>query len=150
MNKPIITLSLLALAVIISFSCKGTQEKKEPEIKEINRETQETFRQEYMKEGLISNSVYRIVIVTPEDDCSEAPEEMKYKAIQRAQVSIRNYIVSLNGTCPQNASIKITNLINDSGKLILRRKGCPGSAVYNFDVARQGLKAYIKSIASGN
>lgn len=136
---------VLASAMIIT-SCNGGQKKETVTHKPVVKD--EPVHSEYMKEGFISPELYRVVITTSEESCDQ-DQEMEKRARARAFSSLRNLILSKRGSLPPNCNARLQSMIQESGTFIVRKKGCPGSRVYNFDINRPGLKQSVQDLIRG-
>lgn len=99
---------------------------------------------EYLKEGFISEDVFRVVIVIPQGSNDDITSIEK-RAKQRALMSLQKYLTSQNMTVDQKTRTKLLHLTK-GGTLTKRDDTCETRQVYLFQINRRNLKHHVDSI----
>ncbi len=129
-----------------SFYCSSAKEIKKNGAVRVEKNNGDNS--EYDKEGFISSSLFRIVIVRPGDAADSSLTSVKKKAKSRALASLQKYIMSNNGIINQNKKAQILNLIGEYGALNERISESKTRNVYHFDIQKTGLKRYVDDLAA--
>jgi hypothetical protein len=150
--KKIIPRLIIAFAISLSFalmtmahiSCTRAAQR---EIPETDRGERDKLVRDYVKEGFVSNNIFRIVIIQPREG-DDGAESIERSARQRAFVSLQKYLSSRNMTINQNTRAKLLNLTEECGLLKLFEEKCDTrKKVYLFEIKRTNLKQYVDTIA---
>lgn len=98
---------------------------------------------DYIKEGFVSDGVYRIVIVEPKGviNCSS----IEKVARRRMLVSLQKYVLSKNGVIDKNVNASFLNLIEEHGRMgsIIRQET---RDVRIFEVRRSNLRQFVENL----
>ncbi|MCP4131458.1 MAG: hypothetical protein GY754_10810 [bacterium] len=109
----------------------------------------DTLDKEYLKEGFMSSSTFRVVIIANKDECEEDEDEIEEKAKKRAFSTLRKYLISNKGRLGRNASAKITNMINDKGSMEKQGDTCKEkNNIFYFDVKKSNIKKHLDKISN--
>ncbi len=134
---------ILIILTISLLSCtKQIIDKHEPNTP-VN-ERQEIF----LKEGFISNDVFRIVIIDVQDDKHETIESITNKARKRALATLQKYMVDNSMVYTKNTRAQLINLIRDRGRFSKQDISGNTNDVYYLEIKKNNIKGYIDSLAS--
>jgi hypothetical protein len=141
------TASILSLSLIFALcSCSGGHLKEKTVAND--KAGSGKLEKHYMEEGFIDDNLFRIIIISPDNDQNCDPERIMQLARKRAAMTIQKHLLSNNRAVDSNAQIRIANLVHDKGILIDQEFLCNGNSVFHFDIRQDGIKLYLKDITS--
>jgi len=142
------TFMTLVTISILFLGCNSTQ-KNEIEKFQKNKITsqKETTNKEFMKEGFINNNTFRVIILSPFNNCEYSKDKILKKGEKRALVTLSKFLISKNRVVNSNTRIKLTNLIKSHGHLEKISDNCEKDVIFSFNVKANNLKSLIKNIA---
>ena len=134
---------LITLLTVLTFSisiisCKKKQVKDEKTTNNNETGKEKELPKEYRKEGFISKSLFRIIIVEPRESCPGI-EEIEKTAKRRAFMSLQKYLASRNKTINQNTRAKLLNLINQNGKISKPDYDGGSRELFIFEIKKDNL-----------
>ncbi len=136
-------ISIIFFISLMFFSCKtNTVVNDKKDIKPIDKKPV-VLDKEFLKEGFINNEIFRVVIVTERNDCSTPESEISEMAKKRSSAILKNYIISQNRIYDTNTNAVIINLIDEHGKIILKKSDCTENRVFYLDIVKPEIKNYI-------
>lgn len=156
--KQIIFYTTLLLSLFILFTSCSKEVKDDPaspyvskpEITEKKDQTDDddAIIQEFMKEGFIDSSTFRVVIVTRKNDISADEEEIRRRASNRVIATLRRYLISQGKTVDRNTRSGILNLMNQYGHFYIfeEERDCPHTNVYYYDLKKNKIKEEILNL----
>ena len=134
---------ILIVLTISSISCtKQIIDKHEPNTPQNER------REIFLKEGFISNDVFRIVIIDVQDDKHESIESITDKARKRALATLQKYMIDNSMVYTKNTRAQLMNLIRDRGRFSKQDITGNTNDVYYLEIKKNNIKGYIDSLAS--
>ncbi|HOS40114.1 MAG TPA: hypothetical protein PLG31_10295 [Spirochaetota bacterium] len=101
---------------------------------------------EYQREGFISKDLYRIVIVSPADECPDMGYVEK-NARQRAFMSLQKHLESRNKIVDQNTRARLLNLINEKGTVKNLECRDEKRKAFVFEIEMKNLGQYLDGLA---
>ena len=150
MNRDFLAFILSALIIFApACACKtqvveDVKEIESPKIEIANDPLKEDFR----REGFISNNVFRVVIVEPKtvhgvEDVSSIMKTSK----KRAYLTLKKYLISNDRIVTGNVDASLINLIEQEGKLSTLKDTSPTRTVYYFELNKSNIKGYVEGLA---
>ncbi len=106
-----------------------------------------TIKREYLKEGFIGDNLFRVIIISTEEECRSGIEDVKDKSKKRAFVTLQKYIISNNVNMKMNTRAELLNLINEYGHFIKPQEECRENNIYYFEIRRDYIKDVIYNIS---
>jgi len=147
-NNAVISFAAAAvLCAVFTARCasKKTATEYPPPVRQTLNDRHEAL--EYDREGFISDSVYRIVIVEPKGESCRNLEAIESAARLRALSSLQKYIVSQGRPIDQNINADLISIIKHNGEFYDTHNSTGRRDIYYYDIKKNNLREYIIRIS---
>lgn len=98
---------------------------------------------EFLKEGFINNSTFRVVILSTKEECEQEESALKERSQKRALVSLKKYIAAKGRSIGTNTQAGILQIIDRKGSFSRKSPACIDNCVYYFEIKEQGIRRKI-------
>jgi PBP1b-binding outer membrane lipoprotein LpoB len=156
-HESLIILTVLFAALYMS-GCRSDQEMTDPQppvnknlnqteippkdviSSDITDHAAEEIPKEYLKEGFIDRSTFRIVIIATREECLTDQQSIEKKSRNRSLATLQKYITSQGLTITRNTNSGLINIMNENGKFYRKNAECGKTNIYYFDIKKEGIK----------
>lgn len=144
--KSIAIATIIFLLFIAAACSKKTISTTKPDDKKTDI-SEEKIEEIYLKEGFISDTTFRIVIVDCIEKSHETHESLNDKAVKRALASLQKYIIENNMIYDNNTRARLINLIENNSSFAKQAISCNKNNVYYLNIKKRNIKEYIDSLS---
>ncbi len=144
----VILISIFIIAVIFSCLKKDIKktETKDPDAAKTTVSHDNDIDRTYLSEGFLSDSQYRVVIISTREECEGNVDDIKEKSRKRLIISLEKYLVSINKKIDANTRVKIQNILNQYGRFSIKDKTCHEKNIFYYDVEKNDLKDHLSTL----
>lgn len=141
-----------SIFLILTFSgcnSSGKNSKQIDESKARKVSEQFVFSPEYMQEGFINHDTFRVVIITPANECNNGDlDSIESRARTRALSTLKQYIETRGWNYSDKTRDQLSRLITSNGSVSFMDRDCSRDSVYVYDIKKGNIQDEIDLIAT--